>query len=201
MTTLLLTRDFQRAGQQYYQDIGVVRAHVQSPEGKTFLESIPVFDPDAQTFDVIEDNCYAFAANATGNGRVQPGFFGTGVNLSNLGRPRDFERYRASLHESLLADGAVYLGESFAGCLDKGVPMAIFFRQGQNFDYDCMALRRMFDKFSGQYERLAFANKPDAFAICPEDRRSTIFSEAARRNYGVFGGYYALKNRSGPALD
>lgn len=67
MTTLLLTRDFQKVGQQYYQDMGIVRAHVQTPSGKVFLDSIPVFDPDAQTFDVIEDNCY-FCRQRDGQG-------------------------------------------------------------------------------------------------------------------------------------
>lgn len=190
MSDLLLSRDFMTAGRRLMEDMILLRAYVEKPEGQSFLESIPVFDPDNHSFDEFEDNCYAFAIGAKGQGRLQPGFRAAVRKRPNM---YDFQAFRKDIHEGLLADGAEYLGDSFADSLGKGVPMPLFLRHGQNFDFDFMALRRVFDSYTGKPDRLVFANKGNAFASSPDLRNTNIFGEARGRNYEIFGGYYALK--------
>lgn len=184
-----LTRDFMAAGQRHNGDMAYLNGLILTPEGRPFLESIPVYRP--QDWGGYSDtNCTSFAFNRNGQ-RLQPGFLGTGKNRTNNLRPEGLEEYAEDIHRSLAQDGLPYLGDNLSSCVGKGVPAALFFQAcGDGEDYHWIALRRTFNQYSGQYDRLIWADKL-GMSVSKCDNTS-IFGKARLSRYEYFGGYYAI---------
>jgi len=195
----VLTRDFAAAGQKHVSDMTYLSALVQKLEGRTFLESIPVFNPD-DWHPYGSENCTAFAFNRATAGRLQPGYLGTGAMRFNEQRPQGLERYAKDIHRSLAKDGAIYVGENLPACVGKGVPAALFFRTGSSEDYHWYGLRRVSGFFSRANDQLVWSDKCGDDVTSGKGNNASIFSRARNRRYEVFGGYYALpKHLMGPS--